>query len=80
MVGGVLAIGIALGSLTVKTISASQMDNSQDHPSTAYSVNERGQTYGTAVNARTPEERPDLMKAIGEGGVSGYILKKDLEG
>lgn len=41
------------------------------------STNERGQTIGTAENARTEEEQPDLIAAIATNGQQGYIRKAD---
>ncbi|GAA3413565.1 peptidase M56 BlaR1 [Paenibacillus hodogayensis] len=79
LIGGVLAIGVVLGSLTVKTTTASLLDK-RSEDTTNYSKNESGQTYGSAVNALTAEEKPDLMEAYGEGGVKGYVRKKDLAG
>lgn len=46
---------------------------------TSYSVNQFGQTYGSALYADTFDERPDLMAAIGDDGVAGYIYTDDLK-
>ncbi|GBG07209.1 hypothetical protein PAT3040_01757 [Paenibacillus agaridevorans] len=45
-----------------------------------YPENENGQTYGSDADATSPETRPDLIRAIGEDGIEGYVLKKDLDG
>lgn len=45
-----------------------------------YPVNENGQTYGAAPLARTPDEEPDLISAMGTSGEEGYVLKTDLDG
>lgn len=39
-----------------------------------FAINENGQTYGSGWIAETP----DLIKAIGVGGVSGYVYNADL--
>ena len=46
----------------------------------AYSTNESGQTYGSAVYASSWENEPDLILAEGENGVVGYVYKTDLDG
>ncbi len=51
-----------------------------------YPTNENGQTYGSAADANsltshgTPGTEPDLIRAVGVDGTSGYVLKKDLDG
>ncbi|WP_214627072.1 hypothetical protein [Paenibacillus agaridevorans] len=45
-----------------------------------YPVNENGQTYGSDADATSAETRPELISAIGENGIEGYVLKKDLDG
>lgn len=47
--------------------------------SNQYSVNEAGQTYGSAMFAEARDDRPDLMAAVGNNGVSGYVYSADLE-
>jgi len=44
-----------------------------------YAVNTAGQTYGSAFFARTHEERPDLISAVGSHGTVGYIYSSDLD-
>lgn len=45
-----------------------------------YPVNENGQTYGSEADATSPETRPELISALTEDGIEGYVLKKDLDG
>lgn len=45
----------------------------------SYSLNESGQTYGSAMFAESIDARPDLMAAVGNNGVSGYIYSAELE-
>lgn len=45
-----------------------------------YPKNKNGQTYGSDVDATSPETRPELISAIGVDGIEGYVLKKDLDG
>lgn len=45
-----------------------------------YPVNSKGQTYGPQGLIKTVGYAPDLISAVGEGGVEGYILREDIEG
>lgn len=44
-----------------------------------YAVNTAGQTYGSALSARSHKERPDLISAVGSHGTVGYIYSSDLD-
>jgi hypothetical protein len=77
IVGGVLALGVIFGTFAINTTNAKT--NQKPTPVTIYPKNENGETYGSALYARTVEERPELIEATGEGGVRGYVRKKDLE-
>lgn len=46
----------------------------------AYPVNERGQSFGPEIYARTPDEAPDLILAVGTNGDEGYVRQSDLRG
>jgi hypothetical protein len=52
--------------------------STQEAPATTITTNSRGQTAGSAENARTPDEQPDLIAAYGTNGEAGYIKKQDL--
>lgn len=45
-----------------------------------YPVNSKGQTYGPQSLVRVTGQLPDLISAVGEDGVEGYILREDVEG
>lgn len=45
-----------------------------------YPENENGQTYGSDADATSPLTRPELISAVGEDGIEGYVMKKDLDG
>ncbi len=45
-----------------------------------YPVNSKGQTYGPQGLIKTMGYAPDLISAVGEDGVEGYILREDVEG
>ena len=44
-----------------------------------YAVNTAGQTYGSALSARSHKERPDLISAVGSHGTVGYVYSSDLD-
>lgn len=50
------------------------------HMHTDYPVNSSGQTYGTAKDAVYIEDYPQLLAAIGDHGISGYIYLADMLG
>lgn len=42
-------------------------------------MNANGQTFGSAENAATDDELPDLVAVIGDRGTTGYIEKSALD-
>lgn len=70
---GALIVGLILGTLAATALAI-------EHSRPSYSVNAAGQTYGSAAHAMSPDEYPDLIAAVGVGGVRGYVYKEDLEG
>lgn len=44
-----------------------------------FARNANGLTFGSAAKAVSPETEPDLIQAQGEGGVEGYVFKRDLD-
>jgi len=47
---------------------------------TLWPTNERGQTYGAAGLAKSPEDWPDLVAVGGGGKKQGYCFRTDLDG
>ena len=45
-----------------------------------YEVNENGETFGTGADAKYPEDEPDLVAALGDNGIEGYVRKTELDG
>lgn len=45
----------------------------------SYPVNESGMTYGSGLSTEYVGMEPDLVAAIGNGGVDGYVKSADLE-
>ena len=48
------------------------------HEEVAFSVNVHGETYGTVKTAEIVGYKPDLIAAVGNGGVEGYIKMADM--
>lgn len=73
-----LITALIVGSIVVGPAIA---DNSSDQNKPyIYPRNASGQTYGPAPFANSPEEEPDLISALGENGMEGYVLKEELDG
>jgi uncharacterized iron-regulated membrane protein len=49
-------------------------------PTTDWPKNAQGQTYGSAAEATSPQDEPDLILAEATNGRVGYVLRTDLEG
>lgn len=47
---------------------------------TNWPANARGQSYGSALFADSPDDEPDLIMATATNGKDGYVLKTDLDG
>lgn len=74
-----VVVGLLL-SLSALTTFATQSYFLDEQPVPKYPKNEVGQTYGSAAMAVTPEQEPNLIKAVGVGGVEGFIYREDLAG
>lgn len=44
-----------------------------------FPVNAKGETYGSAINAMSPDEEPELIAAVATNGKSGYVRKSELD-
>lgn len=44
-----------------------------------YEKNTQGETFGSAMDAASPADEPDLITAVGDGGSIGYVKKADLD-
>jgi hypothetical protein len=80
-VSGILILGMVIGNFFFSdTLADNQDDNSKHKDEIAYPQNEKGQTYGSALDAPSYEDEPDLIKAYGIDGTIGYVKKEDLDG
>ncbi|MBN9200014.1 hypothetical protein [Microbacterium aurantiacum] len=83
----VLALGVAGGAAvaTVPTLLAPQGLSAGEEiattpmPAPKYSMNAQGESYGTVVDARSPDEEPDLIQAEARNGQVGYVRKSELD-
>lgn len=74
-----LAIGVVVGGITVA--GAFDSPPAPKGPAvTDWPVNARGMTYGSALQAMSPEDEPDLIQVVATNGKVGYALRSDLNG
>ncbi|SDS84568.1 hypothetical protein [Microterricola viridarii] len=48
-------------------------------PAPEYEMNRQGLTYGSAVDAISPETEPDLIQAVATNGKEGFVRKTELD-
>ncbi len=75
---GVLAGAVAGGVFIANAASAGSLPSRSQDPAPTYSHNSSGLTYGSGLDATTPQNQPDLTQAYGENGVLGYVRTTDL--
>lgn len=49
-----------------------------EHTAVEYKVNANGQSYGIGAAAEYVEDLPDLVAAVGDNGVEGYVYASEL--
>lgn len=78
----VAAIAVGTGTGLMMAGAGSQDGQRVDQPQDAHTfpTNELGMTYGSAMDATSPDNEPDLIAAVGAGGTLGYVKKTDLDG
>lgn len=92
-IGRTVAILIAAASLTAASFTAGALSGTApvyydkeyaqpvEHIQTDYAVNSDGLTYGAANGDSVYiEDCPELVKALGDHGISGYIYLRDMVG
>ncbi|AHF09824.1 MULTISPECIES: hypothetical protein [Dehalobacter] len=75
-----LITGLLVGSLGFEPVLAKISNESNQTSVHVYPQNKSGQTYGSELYAKSSEETPDLIAAVGEDGTEGYVLSADLNG
>ncbi len=78
IIGFALIAGIVTGTLGFGPAIASNYSNQSNVPVPVFPKNENGQTYGSSALVNTPDQEPDLISAVGEGGVEGYLRAVDI--
>jgi hypothetical protein len=80
VVAGGLAAGAAYGgSFSTESGKPTNADGVVARHTPAYPKNAAGQTYGSAADAASPDEEPDLILVMAADGSTGYVLKADLD-
>lgn len=51
-----------------------------ENKSTVWPKNDLGMTYGSGLDAVSPEDEPDLIRVLATNGKVGYAYRTDLEG
>jgi len=72
-IGGVVGFAVTTANAGAPAVQMEKGDK-VDFPK-----NGRGETYGSALEARTPADEPDLIRSVGDDGKIGYLKKADLD-
>lgn len=78
-IGGGAALASVPGVLSPIGVSPKPGIAAEPMPAPTYPVNPSGQSFGSAANANSPENEPDLIAVIATSGRSGYVLKSELD-
>ena len=73
-----LAVAIGLGSQALGGLGEPGARVDQDRGTTDWPRNESGLTYGSAAEAQSPDDEPDLILAYATNGELGYVKRTDL--
>lgn len=83
MAGSGLALGSVLGVLSGANATPppdpAEEARAALPDSARIRVNAFGETYGSAVDAATPQDEPDLILVVTTKGQEGYVRRSDLE-
>ncbi|MCQ4638421.1 hypothetical protein NE619_16950 [Anaerovorax odorimutans] len=74
-----IVTGVIIGILCVSGIFAYGNNRVETPEKSNYPTNENGASYGVAPDAAGEKEEPDLIAAVGENDVKGYVKKSDLD-
>jgi len=74
-----MIVSLATVVVLVVGFSAIAIASTRDS-ATNWSRNASGMTYGSGLDARSPQDEPDLIKVEATNGKVGYSLRTDLEG
>lgn len=79
LLGAALVVGAAVGVTSVSLASASSASNRSQQPAAVYPKDAKGLTYGSAVQANSPANEPDLIQVYATNGKTGYVYRTQLE-
>lgn len=76
-----LGVGVAMGvaPMLFAPRSLSADVPSQPMPAPDYPENDSGLSFGSAAEAPSPDQEPDLISAVATNGREGYVLKSELD-
>lgn len=69
--GGLLTVTLMVAALGISAVAGS------DRP--GFEKNSNGQTLGSALDASSPSDEPDLIAAEASNGQRGYVKKSELD-
>jgi hypothetical protein len=77
--GAGTAVAVVPGLLSPAGISPGEGVTNEAMPERKYEQNSSGQSFGSAAEARSPENEPDLILVVATNGTEGYVFKSDLD-
>lgn len=75
-----LATGAGVANYAFASDHSSSGPNRANAVAPVYPRNASGMTYGSGLQATTPENEPDFLQAYATNGALGYVKSKDLDG
>lgn len=78
--GLILVAAVGAGSVSIAQSMADSHHQSQLKSKHEFPQNEEGQAYGSAAEAESFDDIPDLVSAVGVDGAKGYIKSSDMFG
>jgi hypothetical protein len=74
------AAGVAIGAFVMSSANAdSQATSPPQKAAPHYAKNANGLTYGSNMDANSPDNLPDLIKAVATNGKEGYVKRTDYD-
>lgn len=77
---GVIALMAALFAAYFAFSADAGLSHAPEGAPTVWSKNAHGVTYGSGLDAVSPEDEPDLIRVEATNGKVGYAYRSDLEG
>jgi hypothetical protein len=77
--GAGTAVAAVPSLLSPAGVSPANGISAEPKPDPSYAKNSKGQTFGSAAEATSPEAEPELILVVATNGKEGYVLKSDLD-